>query len=281
MVFSSQTANPGGQDPGDRSPRRSGKSALILGVVAVVLILVFGYFSLTLFRRLERQLAGIGQQTDEARREAQRAQEQAAASAEEALRSSVSAQVAAQQRDQARQAQAESEAQAEAALQQAGEAERRAEEYRLQREAELARLQQVLGQIAETRRTAMGLVMTLGEDSIRFDFDRSDIKPEYRDILNRIAGVLMTLQGFSIYVYGYTDDVGPQEYNLGLSERRAQAVRDVLVDAGVNSPVETQGFGESDPRVPGNSSQARAANRRVEIGLVYTTLSESQPVPQP
>lgn len=75
--------------------------------------------------------------------------------------------------------------------------------------------------------------MTLGEKSIRFDFDKSEIQPKYRDILNRIAGVLMTPKGYSTYVYGYTDDVGTQKYNLQLSSRRAQAVRDCLVQAGI------------------------------------------------
>jgi OmpA-OmpF porin, OOP family len=123
--------------------------------------------------------------------------------------------------------------------------------------------------------------MTLGEKSIRFDFNKSDIKPEYRDILNRIAGVLMTLKGYSIAVYGYTDDVGSQAYNLSLSKRRAQAVRDFLLQAGIPKIITTQGFGKSDPRVRGDTPEARAANRRVEVGLVDSTLiMESQTVPQ-
>jgi len=273
MFFSKHTA-----EPGDPSAKRSGKSGAILGAIAVALVLVLGYFSLTSFKRLERQLAGLSQQTEELGGEIQRAQEQTQASARQASQAAVSAQAAAEQRDQAKQAQAQSDAQAQAALQQASEAEQKAEEYRQQREAELARLQQVLGQIAETRRTALGLVMTLGEKSIRFDFDQSDIKPQYRDILNRIAGVLTTLQGYSIYVYGYTDEIGTRAYNLKLSEQRAQAVRDVLVQAGIKSEIKTKGFGESDARVPADTPQARAANRRVEIGLVYTTLGfESQP----
>jgi outer membrane protein OmpA-like peptidoglycan-associated protein len=105
-------------------------------------------------------------------------------------------------------------------------------------------------------------------------------KPQYREILNRIAGVLSTLNGYSIYVYGYTDDVGTKEYNQQLSERRAKAVRDVLIAAGVPPNIETKGLGEADPRAAGNTPQARAANRRVEIGLVYTTISVgSQAVP--
>lgn len=122
--------------------------------------------------------------------------------------------------------------------------------------------------------------MTLGEKSIRFDFDKSDIQPQYCDILNRIAGVLLTLKGYSIYVYGYTDDIGTPDYNLGLSARRAQAVRDALVQAGISpSLITTKGFGESDPRVKANTAQARAANRRVEIGIVDSTLL-FEPLPE-
>jgi outer membrane protein OmpA-like peptidoglycan-associated protein len=288
MGFFNGTEEPGGQGPGDRPAKRSGKSGAILGAIAVALVLLLAYFSLRSFKRLEQQLAGLSQQTGELRREVQGAEQQSQASAQQASQAAASAQAAAQQRDQANQAQAKSDAEAQSALeqaaaakQQASEAEQKSEEYRKQREAELARLQQVLGEIAETRRTALGLVMTLGEKSIRFDFDKSEIKPEYRDVLNRIAGVLLTLKGYSIAVYGYTDDVGTQAYNLNLSKRRAEAVRDFLVQAGIPKTITTQGFGKSDPRVRGDTLQARAANRRVEIGLVDSTLIlQNQVVPQ-
>jgi outer membrane protein OmpA-like peptidoglycan-associated protein len=251
----------------------------ILGAIAVALVLVSGYFFLSSYRRLQRRVAGLSQQTEQLRREVQRVEQQSQTSAQQASQAAASAQAAAQQRDQANQAQAKSAAQEQSALQQAAEAqqkaseaEQKAEEYRKQREAELARLQQVLGDIAETRRNGLGLIMTLGEKSIRFDFNKSDINPEYRDTLNRIAGIMMALKGYSISVYGYTDDVGTQAYNLKLSKRRAKAVRDFLLKAGIPKITTTQGFGKSNPRVHGDTPQARAANRRVEIGLVDSTL---------
>jgi len=279
MAFFNATAGPGGQGSGDSSVKGSGKLGAILGGIAVALVLVSGYFLLRSYRRLQRRVAGLSQQTEQLRREVQSAGQQSQASAQQASQAAASAQTAAQQRDQANQAQAKSEAQEQSALQQAAaaqqkasEAEQKAEEYRKQREAELARLQQALGDIAETRRNGLGLVMTLGEKSIRFDFNKSEIKPEYRDILNRIAGVLTALKGYSISVYGYTDDVGTQAYNLKLSNRRAQAVRDFLLKTGIPKITTTQGFGKSNPRVHGDTPQARAANRRVEIGLVDSTL---------
>jgi len=279
MDFSNGTVKPGGQEPGGSSAKGSGKLGAIVGAIAVALVLVSGYFFLRSYRRLQRRVAGLSQQTEQLRREVQRVEQQSQTSAQQASQAAASAQAAAQQRDQANQAQAKSAAQEQTALQQAAEAqqkaseaEQKAEEYRKQREAELARLQQVLGDIAETRRNGLGLIMTLGEKSIRFDFNKSDINPEYRDTLNRIAGVMMALKGYSISVYGYTDDVGTQAYNLKLSKRRAQAVRDFLLKAGIPKITTTQGFGKSNPRVPGDTPQARAANRRVEIGLVDSTL---------
>ena len=153
-----------------------------------------------------------------------RAQEQSQTLAQQASQAASNAQAAAQQRDLAKQDQSNSEAQAQIARQQAAaeqqkaeQATQQAESYRQEREAQLAQLQDALGQIAETRRTAMGLVMTLDSKSIRFDFDKATIKPEYRDILNRIAGIMMALKGYTIAVYGYTDDVGTPAYNLQLS----------------------------------------------------------------
>lgn len=261
--------------------------ALVLAVIAIALGLVLGFLELRFTRRLQRQMAQLTQQTQNLSHLVKQAEDQSQLLAEQATQAAANAQTAAQQRDLAKQAQANSEAQAELARQQAAaeqqkadQALQEAEQYRREREAELAQLQQALGQIAQTRRTAMGLVMTLDSKSVRFDFDKSDIKPEYRDTLNRIAGILMTLKGYTINVYGYTDDVGSQAYNLQLSQRRAEAVRDFLVQAGISpSIMNTKGFGKSDPRVSGTGEQSRAANRRVEIGIVDVTLLPNvQPV---
>ncbi len=275
---------------GDAPAKSQGKLALALGVIAIALSLVLGSVYLISVRRLEREVARLSQQTEGFSRLVVRAQEQSQTLAQQASQAAANAQAAAQQRDLAKQDQSNSEAQAQLARQQAAaeqqkadQATQQAEEYRQEREAELVQLQQALGQIAETRRTAMGLVMTLDSKSIRFDFDKANIKPEYRDILNRIAGILMTLKGYTIAVYGYTDDIGTQTYNnLQLSQRRAEAVRDFLMQTGISPTImSTKGFGKSDPRVPGDSEQARAANRRVEIGIVDSKLITNGPLVVP
>jgi outer membrane protein OmpA-like peptidoglycan-associated protein len=271
------------------SQQSHGKVAVALGIFAILLTFVFGFLYLRSLRRLQQDMAQLTRQVQQSQQIVQRTEQQSQTLAQQASQAAASAQTAAQQRDLAKEAQQKSEAQTQIAQQQAAaeqqranQATQQAEEYRRQREAELAQLQQAFGQIAETRRTAMGLVMTLDSKSVRFDFDKADIKPEYRDTLNRIAGILMTLKGYTISVYGYTDDVGSQSYNLQLSQRRAQAVHDFLVQAGIPAPIiTTKGFGKSDPRVQGNNDQARAANRRVEIGIVDSALLPNAQVATP
>ena len=268
------------------SAASQGRVGLVLGAIALALVVVLGVWLVRSLGRLNRQMAQLSRQSEQLNGRVEGAEQQSQTLAQQASQAAANAQAAAQQRDEAKESEANEAAQAQSALNaaaaaqlQADQAEEKAEEYRKQREDELQQLQQVLGQIAETHRTSLGLVMTLGEKSIRFDFDKANIEPQYRDVLNRIAGILMTLKGYSIYVYGYTDDVGTQDYNMKLSSRRAQAVRDSLVQAGIEPGlITTKGFGKSDPRSKDENAEGRAANRRVEIGIVDSRLLfEPQP----
>jgi outer membrane protein OmpA-like peptidoglycan-associated protein len=289
MESSREAPKPEERGLGDEPTKSQGRLALALGVIATALSLVFGLIYLSSVRRLEREVARLSQQTESLSRLVVHTQEQSQTLAQQASQAAENAQAAAQQRDLAKQDQSNSEAQAQLSRQQAAAEQQKAaqatqqvEEYRQEREAGLAQLQQALGQIAETRRTATGVVMTLDSKSIRFDFDKANIKPEYRDILNRIAGVLMTLKGYTIAVYGYTDDTGTEMYNLQLSQRRAEAVRDFLVQAGITPTImSARGLGKSDPRVPGATEQARTANRRVEIGIVNSKIITNGPLSEP
>jgi outer membrane protein OmpA-like peptidoglycan-associated protein len=90
---------------------------------------------------------------------------------------------------------------------------------------------------------------------------------------------LLTSKNYGIYVYGHTDNIGSQEYNLDLSERRAQTVLDYLTQNGIDPEIVTsKGFGKSQPIVPGNTAAARAKNRRVEIGIVDTIINYEERV---
>ncbi len=262
---------PEGSSTHARGSSRSG--FMVVAVVAIVAVGVLFYLMLSRMDRLNRQVSQLRTEVQQGNMKADVASAKAASALERASQAEQNAQQAASQRDQAEQAKAQFQQQAQQAQQQAAQAEAKAEEYRKEREAELDRLQQTLGQIATTRRTAMGLVMTLGSKSIRFAFDKSTLRPEDKEVLSRIAGILSTLKGYQIYVYGYTDDIGTKEYNLKLSDRRAKSVYDYLVQNGLNANIMSmKGFGEADPLVPGNSEKARAINRRVEIGIVDSTI---------
>ena len=280
-------SNPVAQHVYDGSAKRQSTSgpSLVLGAAAIGLVLVlasiFGLWLVRSVRRLNREVAHLNRQTEQLNQRVQGA-EQHVKSLDQRASQAAPAQTPTirpeQLPDQVKQPEATSAAQAqsplepEAAAQPPTQAAHKTEENRTQHADELQKLKQSLGQIAETRRTADGVVMTLGEKSLRFDSGKSAIAPQYRAILNRVAGVLTPLKGYSIYVYGYTDDSGTKEHNLELSASRARAVRAALVKAGVDpSLISTKGFGKSKLLVRDSNAKARAANRRVEIGIVSAT----------
>lgn len=223
---------------------------------------------------LSRRMAGRARESEE---RAQAAEERADTAEEQAHSARGEAAAARSEAAQASEARQRAEEQKEEAILEAVRAEQEAsanrqqlEEVRRQRERDLDRIERSLGRIAETRRTALGMVMNLG-DSIEFDFDEAELRPENREVLSRIAGVLLTVENFSIQVYGHTDDVGNVEYNRELSERRAEAVRRYLVESGVDEDlIQSKGFGKSAPLVEGTDEEARQRNRRVEIAVVHT-----------
>ena len=101
---------------------------------------------------------------------------------------------------------------------------------------------------------------------IYFDFDRSDIRPEYASLINSHAKFLAGAQGVKIRVEGHTDERGSREYNIALAERRAQAVRRALMLQGAtDAQLTTVSYGEERPAVLGSDEEAWALNRRVEI----------------
>ena len=230
-------------------------------------------FTVTRIVSHDRQMASLSDQMERMASRMDLLTEVVEVASARAMRAEENAAAATEARVRAEKESNAARAEAQTSAEQARAALAETEKIRQERETDLNRLQQALGALVETRRTALGLVMNLGSESIQFDFDRADLRPQNRELLSRIAGVLLTAKGYSIYVYGHTDDVGTDEYNRGLSERRARAVRDYLVESGLDSSMmSTRGYGKSSPRVPGTSAQARAKNRRVEIGIVDVAL---------
>lgn len=101
---------------------------------------------------------------------------------------------------------------------------------------------------------------------IYFEFDRFDIRPEYNAILQAHARYLSANPGSRVRLEGHADERGSREYNIGLGERRAQAVRNVLLLQGAtSSQIATVSYGEERPAVIGSDEEAWSLNRRVEI----------------
>ncbi len=104
-----------------------------------------------------------------------------------------------------------------------------------------------------------------------FDFDKYVIKPEGQakldDLVSKTKGIALEV----IIAVGHTDSIGTVEYNQGLSERRANAVKDYLVSKGIEkNRVYTEGKGEKQPIASNSTAEGRAKNRRTEIEVVGT-----------
>ena len=106
----------------------------------------------------------------------------------------------------------------------------------------------------------------MADSPVYFDFDKFEIKPEYRTVLKHNAMMLKKYPTMRILIAGHTDSRGTSEYNLALGERRARAVQDYLIVLGVPATqLEIVSYGEERPAVQGASEAAWAKNRRVEV----------------
>jgi len=103
---------------------------------------------------------------------------------------------------------------------------------------------------------------------LTFDVNRSDIKSNLFPVFNDIAKVLRDYPKTMLVIAGHTDDTGPYQYNMNLSQARAESVKQYLIAQNVQAiRLETQGYGPNYPIVPNTSDANRAQNRRVEIHI--------------
>src|SRR5690606_24528271 len=101
---------------------------------------------------------------------------------------------------------------------------------------------------------------------VYFEFDRSDVPPQYNDMLAAHARYLASNPNARVRLEGHADERGSREYNIGLGERRAQAVRRILMLQGASAEqVSTVSYGEERPAALGSNEEAYSLNRRVEI----------------
>ena len=101
---------------------------------------------------------------------------------------------------------------------------------------------------------------------ILFDFDSSEIKPQYHSALDVIIAVLKKNPGLKVEIQGNTDNMGPESYNQMLSEKRAQAVKEYMVKNGIESErLKAVGFGATRNVASNENDTGRALNRRIEF----------------
>jgi outer membrane protein OmpA-like peptidoglycan-associated protein len=259
------------------------KFALIFGLAALVALVGYaGYRGYANYRATKEQVKELRQEVKqtselaqkesaaatEAKQKAEDAAQSAAAAADARQRAEALSQQSDEQRQQAETARDQALTAAQSAAEQTKRAQDQMTQMRQEREQELNNMQEALSKLVETHRTANGMVMTLPDSTFRFAFDSAELTQKNRELLSRIAGILLVSKGYGLAVYGYTDDVGTAEYNQALSERRAKAVEEYLVQAGVPAGiVNRKGFGKTSPMVKGNTAEARAKNRRVEIAV--------------
>jgi outer membrane protein OmpA-like peptidoglycan-associated protein len=199
--------------------------------------------------------------SEQAKAEAERAKQEAEAAAQKAQ----------QEREQADAAKAAALAQQQALAaenekvkQQAEEAERARQQAENDKSEMRARLLRQLNQILQTRDTARGLVASMPD--VLFQTARFDLKPEARERLAKVAGILLAYPDLHVEIDGHTDNVGGDAYNQQLSEKRAASVRDYLASQGI--PIDSmvsRGFGKTQPIASNTSADGRQRNRRVEL----------------
>jgi peptidoglycan-associated lipoprotein len=103
---------------------------------------------------------------------------------------------------------------------------------------------------------------------VYFEFDQATVLPEFNEMLSAHAEYLVGTPGASVRLEGHADETGSREYNIGLGERRAQAVRRILMLQGASaSQLTTVSYGEERPAALGSDEESYSLNRRVE--LVY------------
>ena len=216
------------------------------------------------------------QRQEEARIAAEREAAAAKAKAEAEAKAAEEAAEAKRKADEeaaAKHAQMKAEAVAAAAKAKAQEDALKAKEEAARAEAERTRqaaaalrtqLLEQFNRILETRDTPRGLVVNMGD--VLFDFGKYDLRPEAREKLAKLSGIILAHPSLNLVIEGHTDNVGSDEVNQKLSEQRAESVRSYLIEQGLAQPnVKAQGFGKSTPVVDNSTPANRQKNRRVEI----------------
>jgi outer membrane protein OmpA-like peptidoglycan-associated protein len=227
-----------------------------------------------------------------AREDAELSAKQSQEAAEQQARQRADAEAAQRDAEERERHAREAQAQADQQRQQAEQARLQAEQGAQQAQQQAAQMREQLknqlNQVLQTRETARGLIVNMSD--VLFDFNKYTLKPEAREKLAKVSGILLAYPNLKLQVEGYTDNIGSDEYNQKLSEQRADSVRDYLASQSVpDGNITAQGYGKTHPIADNSTNSGRAQNRRVEmvvsgnaIGVQEQTpggTSENQPPP--
>jgi outer membrane protein OmpA-like peptidoglycan-associated protein len=211
--------------------------------------------------------------------EKQRQQQLAVQQAQEtAQQAQMTAQQEALQRAQADAQRAQAEAAAANARAAQVAAEHSAQQATDQTEQMRERLKAQLSQVLQTQETARGLIVNLSD--VLFDTGKYTLKPDAREKLAKVSGILLAYPNLKVQVEGYTDNVGGDQYNLTLSQQRGDAVRAYLVSQGVSPDnITATGYGMSNPVADNATAAGRAQNRRVNMVVSGSAIGVQQSAP--
>src|SRR6516164_1346543 len=205
----------------------------------------------------ERQEAERIQKEKDAAAAKAKADAEAQATAEAQRQAELTAAKEAQMKAEAEAKQAAEKARAEAAKEEAERAKAATAALR-------AQLLQQLNSVLRTTDSPRGLVVNMAD--VLFDFGKYNLKTDAQIKLAKLAGIIQAHPGLNLAIEGHTDNIGSDEANMKLSEQRADAVRDFLVQQGLaQEAVSAIGLGKAEPVADNSTNEGRQKNRRVEI----------------
>jgi outer membrane protein OmpA-like peptidoglycan-associated protein len=217
-------------------------------------------------RRLQAETEQRLEAERRGRAEAERAAAQAVAEAarQRALQEQAAAEQSRQIAARADAERAAAKAEADAANERAAREQAAAERAEQEKKDLRAKLIQQLNLILETRDSARGLIVNISD--VLFDTGQYTLKPAAREKLAKVSGIVLAHPGLRLEVEGHTDSVGTDALNQQLSEKRANSVRDFLVQQGIPmTSIGARGFGKTMPVASNDTAAGRQQNRRVEM----------------
>ena len=217
----------------------------------------------------ERRAAEQAQaQAEQAKTQADQARMQAELERQRAEQAKLEAQnaaaVASREKSAAESARQDALAQQEAAKAEADRMRLAAQQAESEKTALRERLRQQLNLILETKESARGLIVNISD--VLFDTGKYTLKPGAREKMAKVAGILLAYPGLKVQLEGHTDSVGGDDYNMKLSENRANSVREYLQSQGVPpGNLTAVGYGKTRPVASNDTASGRQQNRRVEM----------------